>query len=485
MSLSDMVPPSDMDAEAMVLAAAMLQPGALDDADMLRPEHFYADANRRLWEAAQDLAATGKPTDPVSLAGWLRDRNRLQQIGGMPYIAQLVEGIPVTAKVAEYARRIIDKWRLRRVIEESRAITAEAYLATGDVGSFIQAAESRIFAVAQDIAKSVTIHGVEDVMRECVTETAALRRGDKPRGASTGFLSLDKRIGGLRGSRVYACAGRPGMGKTSFLTKVARTVARSQSDARGVFIASIEMPAKQIGDRMIAQEAQLDTRIVETGLMNPGQWQKYVDATSDIARLPIIFEERGGLTLSELRSSLRRAVRKLQDKHGAKLGLIGIDFLQLMGTHDLGRNLDTNTALERLTTGITAIAKELDVPVVMLSQLNRECEKRPDKRPIMADLRGSGGIEQAAHTIIFFHRDDMYRAPGDAKDDTAEFIIGKCRGGRTGTVKLGYLDYCTEFVDEPDDDPNDEFAKMANELGDFAMDGGGGGWMPDTLDADF
>jgi replicative DNA helicase len=464
--MTGLIPPSDMDAEGVVLSAAMMQPGALDDCDALKPEHFYADANRRIWEAAIDLASQGKPTDPRALAGWLRDRNRLAQVGGTPYLAQLIESLPETAKVAEHARRIIDKWRLRRVIEEARMIQAEAYAVTGDVGDFVQTAESRIFTVAQDIATSATIRSAQDVMTECVSDAAAQRRGDKPRGSSTGFLSLDRRIGGLRGGRVYACAGRPGTGKTSFLTRTARTIARSDTDRRGVYLASIEMPAKQIGDRLIAQEAKLDTRRVELGLMNTQQWQAYTDTAADIGRLPIIIEDRGGLTLSLLRSSLRRAVRQLADKYGTGLGLIGIDFLQLMGFEDLGRGLDTNTGLERLTTGIATISKELDVPVIMLSQLNRECEKRPGKRPIMADLRGSGGIEQTAHTIIFFHRDDCYRQPGEMKDRSAEFIIGKCRGGRTGTVKLDYLEYCTEFIDRPDDDPDDKIG--SDEWDDFA-----------------
>jgi replicative DNA helicase len=464
--MTDLTPPSDMDAEGVVLSAAMLQPGAIDDCDMLKPEHFYADANRRIWEAAIDLASQGKPTDPKALAGWLRDRKRLDQVGGTPYLAQLLEIPPETTKLADHARRIVDKWRLRRVIEEARTIQAEAYSVTGDAGEFVQSAESRIFAVAQDVAASSTLQSVKGVIADCVSEAAAKRRGDRPRGASTGFLSLDKRIGGLRGGRVYACAGRPGMGKTSFLTKVARTVARSESTKRGVYLASIEMPKEQIADRLIAQEAQLDTRMVEMAMFSNTQWRQYTDAASDLGALPIVIEDRGGLTLSLLRSSLRRGVRLLANEHGTELGLIGIDFLQLMGTEDLGRGIDTNTALERLTTGIAAIAKELDVPVVMLSQLNRECEKRPDKRPMMADLRGSGGIEQAAHTVVFFYRDDVYRKHGEAKDRSAEFIIGKCRGGRTGTVRLDYLEYCTEFLDKPDDDPEDDFAAQWDDFAD-------------------
>jgi len=460
-----LVPPSDLDAEATVLSAVLVQKGALEEVDhFLKAAHFYADANRWIWEAVTDLASAGKPTDPMMVAGWLRDHNRLAQVGGASYIAQLVETVPPTVRLAATAMRIVDKWRLRRIIDEARAIVAEAYTNADDVAGFVQRAEARIFGASQSLVRTSTIASAGEVMRECIEEARETRDGSRPRGISTGFASLDKRIGGLRGGRVYVCAGRPGMGKTSFATKAARTLAKSTAERRGVFFASVEMPRKQIGDRLIAQEAQLDTRAVEMAMMNRGEWEDYTNAANRIAQWPLIIEDRGGLTLSDLRSSLRRAVRRLESVHETSLGLICIDYLQLMSTADLGKGMDPNQRLELLSAALVAIAKEFDVPVVLLSQLNRECEKRVDKRPILADLRGSGAIEQDAHTIIFFYREDVYRAPGDAKDRSAEIIVAKARGGRTGTVRADYLEYCTEFLDRVDDDPHDAFARQFDDF---------------------
>lgn len=467
------VPPSDLDAEASVLAAVMLDPAALTEVDQfLRPEHFYADANRRIYECVIDLASTGKPSDAPTIIGWLRDRNRLDQIGGTPYLAQILDVPAATSRLTYTAMRVVDKWRLRRVIEEARAIIAEAYEASGDVGEFVQAAEARIFAVSQEVARTKTLKTSQEVMGECITEVTALRRNDAPSGISTGCKSLDKRIGYLRPGRVYVVAGRPGSGKTSLVTKIVRSMVRDENiERRGVYFASIEMPSKQIGDRLISQETMMDTRQVEMGILSKDQFRKYVDATADIARWPLMIEEKPGLTLSELRSSIRRAIRRLAnsndtDESKKKLGLVAVDYFQLMGTGDLGRTLDSNSQLERLSSGLLGIAKEFGVPLVLLSQLNRKCEERPDKRPMLSDLRGTGALEQDAHTIMFTYRDDMYRKPGEQKDRKAEVIVGKCRGGRVGTVRVGYLDYCTEFVDEPDDDPEDQFAQQFDDFAD-------------------
>ena len=210
----------------------------------------------------------------------------------------------------------------------------------------------------------------------------------------------------------------------------------------------------------------MDTRQVESGAMTHEQWSRYASTASDIAKWPMIIEDHAGIAIPQLRSSLRRAVRRLDREYGEQLGLVGIDYLQLMTP---GERLENeNAKITELMGGIRRISKEFNVPVVLLSQLNREVEKRPGKRPQMSDLRGSGSIEQDAHTIIFFHRDDVYRGPNEPKDGKAEFIIAKCRGGRTGTVHLDYQDFCTRFIDARDDDPNDA---VASQFSDFGNDG--------------
>lgn len=462
------VPPNDLDAEGSVLGAIMLDPEALDRVEpILRPEHFYADANRLVYEAARACSAEGKPCDIVALSGRMRDADVLQKAGGTPYLSELL-GTPTVAHVEPYARRIVDKWRLRMVIRQCELIRAEAYGDTGAVSEFVQSAEARIYAVAQDAERSVTLRGVRDIMRECFQETQDARASGKPTGASTGFQSLDRRIGGLKSGRLYVGAGRPGMGKTSFLTHVSKNVALSKSDRRGVFLASIEMPSKQIGDRLIAQESELDTRCVENGLLSPTQWNLYTDTVQTIGKWPLIIEDQGSITAPRMRSSIRRAARMFEREHGTRLGLIGVDYLQLMSDDQASYRAQASETdrIGRITGALVGIAKEFDVPVILLSQLNRDCEKRPDKRPQLADLRSSGSIEQDAHTVIFFYREDMYRHHTDTKDRSAEFIVAKCRGGRTGPVRASYLDYCTKFIDEPDDDPNDQYAKAAADLGD-------------------
>ena len=463
-----LIPPNDLDSEGIVLAAILLDSEALDRVQpILKTQDFYSDANRWVYEAITSSSASGKPIDAVAVAGWLRDRDRLDQIGGTPYLAQLTATTPFYLRLEEHARRIVDKSRLRKVISEARAITAEAYTVGDQVSEFVQSAESRLFAVAEDLSRASTLRSLREVMVECVKDTTDARYNRIPAGASTGFRALDRRLGGgLKPGRMYVCAGRPGSGKTSFLTQVSKTVATSNAEKRGVFIASIEMPSKQIGDRFITQEMAIDSRCVESGIMTRAQWSQYLNtAEKQIAKWPIVMDDFPSLSISELRSSLRRGTRELERLHRVKLGLIGIDYLQLMGSP--GRFQNENDRLSQITASIVGISKEFSVPVMLLSQLNRDCEKRDGKRPVMSDLRGSGSIEQDAHTIIFFHRDDVYRKSDESKDRSAEFIVSKCRGGRTGTVRLSYLEYCTKFIDEPDDDPADQYAKICEEFDSF------------------
>jgi replicative DNA helicase len=462
------VPPNDMDAEGVVLGTIIADQSAYDRVQpILRPEHFYADANRRIFEAVADLVSTGKPADLVTVVGWLRDRERLEQSGGAAYVAHLFDS-PFAANVEEHARRVVEKWRLRSLIHEGQSIVSEAYACPLNVSEFVQSAEARMYAAAGEVRERITSETAGEVIKGCLAEIDRRYRGDSPRGLSSGFKALDVRIGGLREGRTYVCAGRPGMGKTSFLLQAARSVAKSEVENRGVYIASLEMPRNQLGDRFIAQEATLDTRKVELGLLTKAEWPGLSSSASEVGSWPMVIEDEPGLTIAGIRSSLRRAVRRLRSECGVGLGLVGIDYFQLIGTRDQRWGGSTNDLLEAVSAGIVGIAKEFKVPVILLSQLNRECEKRPGKRPQLSDLRGSGALEQDAHTIIFFFREDVYRDPAEAKDRKAEFIIAKARGGRCGTVSLGYLEYCTKFVPQESDDEQDELARYADELGSFA-----------------
>lgn len=467
------VPPNDLDAEGIVLSAVLFHPESFDRlSPILHSSHFYADANRQIWIAAQALADAGKPTDVAAVAGMLRDRGQLDRVGGTPYLAQLYNTSHVV-DIESHAHRITDRYRLRSVIDETRAIQAEAYGSPEDVNAFVQSAEARIYAAAGEQTRTVTSESAGEIMKGCMAEIARRFRGEKPVGHKTGFPGLDLRIGGLRDGRVYVAAGRPGSGKTSWLTQVIRSVATSGEEKRGVLFASLEMPRDQIGERIISQECMLDTRKVELGKLTGPEWADLSKASSEIASWPLIIEDRAALTASLLRSCIRRASRRFEKEYGCKLGLVALDYLQLMGDGDLPRGLNDNSRIERQSAAIKDISKEFGIPFVLLSQLNRDCEKRPNKRPQLSDLRSSGAIEQDAHTIIFFYRDDMYKQDGQQKDRTAEFIVAKARGGRTGTVNAGFLAYCTKFEDLGELDAEDELATYAREaldLGDALAD---------------
>jgi replicative DNA helicase len=467
--VQDRVPPQDMDAEAVILSAVLYDPESFDRiAAILHASHFYADANRQIWMAAVALSDAGKPTDVTAVAGILRDRKLLDRVGGTPYLAQLYNTQHVV-DLESHARRIADRSRLRAVIAEARVIEAEAYGAPENVSEFVQSAEARIYAAAGESDRTVTSESSGEIMASCVTEIARRYRGEAPAGHSTGFPGLDLRIGGLRDGRVYVIAARPGMGKTSLATQMIRSVVTSNAERRGVLFASLEMPRDQIGERLISQECVLDTRKVELGMLTRQEWTGVTEASSKIGKWPLIIEDRAALTVSLLRSSIRRAARRLEREFGVGLGMVALDYLQLMGDTDLPRGLNDNSRIERQSAGIKDISKEFNVPVLLLSQLNRDCEKRPNKRPQLSDLRSSGAIEQDAHTIMFLYRDDQYREEGAVKDNQAEVIIAKARGGRTGVFHAGFLPYCAKFDDAGELDADDElalFKREAVELGD-------------------
>lgn len=454
------IPPNALDAEAMVLSTILLDPEAFDEVEqVLRAEHFYSDANRLVYQAAQELRASGQPVDLVQVGGYLRSTGRIDQIGGMSYLAQLTDNTPATVTLLAHAKTIADKWRLRRLIAVGSEIAARGYGDPLDVPGFVQECEAAVYAVSQDMSRAVdTTAGIRDVIDECLTTLRAKRSRTEPTGLRTGFRGLDKRLGGLRAGRVYVAAGRPGMGKTSWLTQVSAAAAARDPGPVGVSLFSIEMPRKDIGDRLLAQDSAIDTRLIDTGIMKHDQFAQLVDSAARLAHWPIVVDDKAAITVSEMRSALRRHVRML---HPVKLGLIGVDYLQLVGTKDLPRGLSTNDQLERVMAGLVSIAKEFDAPLIVLSQLNRECEKRPDKRPIMADLRSSGSIEQDAYAVIFLYREDQYRAPGEEKDNTGEFIVAKARNGRTGTVKATFIASCTRYEDTGETDgAYDEFDEM-------------------------
>jgi replicative DNA helicase len=480
------VPPSDLDAEAAVLSATLLDSDAFDAVqEILQPLHFYADANRRIFEAILDLQSQSRPVDIVSVAGYLRDKGRLDQIGGTPYLAQLADATPAVAHVAAHAQVIREKWRLRQLISTCQKFAAEGYGDCGEVQGFIDSAEQSVFDIAR-IPQTSNVVSVRDAIKgafEILGEAA--RRGGGITGIETGYTELDKQTAGLHAGDLLIVAARPGMGKTSFVLNLATNVARpkrvevnaeneSYFDAAveepgyGCLFCSLEMPREQLASRMLASEARVDMSRIRSGKLQRDDWNKLTESASRLGRLPLWLDDTPALTLLDLRAKIRRLQAELKRGEGTAngskgLGLVCIDYLQLMqGRKDAGSR---EQEISELSRGLKQLAKEMKIAVIALSQLNRGVETRTskDKRPQLSDLRESGAIEQDADTIMFIYRDEYYFKDSPDKG-IAELIIAKQRNGPTGKVMTKFTGEYTRF---------DNLAPEEYNFNDFDGDGGG------------
>jgi replicative DNA helicase len=461
------VPPHDLDAEAAVLASILLDGEALDRVlEILQPEHFYSDANRLLFESCRELSTRGAPIDVVSVASYLRDRELIQRAGGVAYLGQLVDATPAVANVAHHARTVKEKWRLRRLIATCQKYAAEGY---GDVGlpqGFIDAAEQDIYDIART-PESSTVLPLKDVLTKTFKQiSAAAERGDQITGIPTRYVDLDKKTAGLHRGDLMIVAARPGMGKTSFVLNLAVNVAAPQHvqvpgpgengyaaqpaerSGWGVAVFSLEMPKEQVAARMVCSEAKVDLGKLRQGYLNQDDWANLTSAASVLANLPIWIDDKPALSLLELRAKVRRLQAEMSRARGTDeptLGLVVIDYLQLMSGRPGVQSREQE--ISEISRGLKGLAKELSVPVIALSQLNRGVETRggKDKRPMLSDLRESGAIEQDADTIVFIYRDEYYNRENTTEAGIAELIIAKQRNGPTGIVKTRFVASCTRF----------------------------------------
>ena len=456
------VPPHDLDAEAAVLSAVMLAQEAFDRvAEFLRPEHFYSGANQRVYEAVLALQNESRPVDVVTVAGWLRDKGLLQQIGGTPYLAQLTDAIPTIAHIETHGRVVREKWRLRRVIATCQDFAAVGYGDCGDIQGFIDQAEQAIFDLARQpesttvVSLKHAIHGAFGILSE------AAKRGGGITGLATGFPDLDKMTAGLHPGDLYIVAARPGMGKTSFVLNLAAQLAEPRRVAQegstdtveqygaGVIFFSLEMPREQLASRLLASDARVDVSKLRSGNIGKEDWINLTESASKLGHLPLWLDDTPAISLLDVRARVRRLQAEVERKSSdgpkaSRLGLVCIDYLQLMSGRP-GVN-SREQEISELSRGLKQLAKEMGVAVIALSQLNRSVETRTtkDKRPQLSDLRESGAIEQDADTIIFIYRDDYY-FPETTEPDMAELIVAKQRNGPTGKVKLRFNKACTRF----------------------------------------
>ena len=430
------VPPHSLDAEVSVLGAALLTRAAASDAvELLVPEDFYRNAHRVVFEAVRELTRQGEPVDTVTLTDWLARRDRLDEVGGAAALHDLTMAVPTAANAAYYARIVRDKALLRRLIDAGTAVTRLGYEASDDARSVVDQAESLVYDVAQTTSVS-EYQRLGELLNHSFEQIEALaERGSEVTGLATGFDDLDRLTAGLQPQNLVILAARPAMGKSSLALAVCHFVtARLQ---RPAMLFSLEMSKLEIVNRLLSSEARIDSSRLRTGRLEDTDWRKLGDALGALADAPFFIDDTPSITLMEIRAKARR----LKQKHG--LDMVVVDYLQLMQSH---RRVDSRQQeVAEISRGLKMLAKELDVPVIALSQLSRQPESRTDKRPQLADLRESGSIEQDADIVGFIYRDEVYDEDSPDKG-IAELIIAKHRNGATGVVKLAFLDHLTKFA---------------------------------------
>jgi replicative DNA helicase len=432
------VSPHSLEAEQAVLGGLMLAPDAMDKvADKLGEDDFYRKDHRLIWRAISELANKGMPCDAVTLGDWFDANGMAELVGGASYLIELANSTPSAANIAAYADIVREKSVLRQLIDAGTAITEDGYRPEGkSVQEVMELAEQRVFKIAESGAR-----GKKDIvsMRTAVSEAFRLlsqryeNRGQLT-GVSTGFTDLDELTSGLQPSDLIIVAARPSMGKTAFALNIAEAAAMRGKKSVAVF--SMEMSASQLAFRLISSLGRIHQSHLRTGDLAEEDWPRVTSAITMLSDAKIFIDDTPAMSPVEMRSRARR----LQREHG--LGLIVIDYLQLMQVP--GNKENRATEISEISRGLKALAKELDVPVIALSQLNRSLEQRADKRPMMSDLRESGAIEQDADVIMFIYRDEYYNKESPDKG-LAEIIIGKQRNGPTDTVKLAFLGHYTKF----------------------------------------
>ncbi|HJL15874.1 MAG TPA: replicative DNA helicase [Sandaracinaceae bacterium LLY-WYZ-13_1] len=451
------VPPHSLDAERAVLGGVMLENNALNSAtQILGPEDFYSRANALVFEAMADLFRRGQPVDQVTLRAWLVDRGKLQKAGGDEHLLTLTETIPTVANIEHHANIVREKAVVRRLIQRCHEIAAQGYGDYGDVSEFVDDAEKRIFDVAKQSARAPYEHIKDVVIRTFEQVTEAAERKERITGLPTGFNRLDKMTAGLKSGELIITAGRPGMGKTAFALNVALHACASRQTPVAVF--SLEMAKEELARRLLCAEARVDGGRMRTGMLSREDWTRLTSAAGTLTNLQLFIDDTPALSVMELRGKARR----LKSEHG--LGMVVVDYLQLMraGTKVESREKE----ISEISRSLKALAKELEIPVMALSQLNRGVESRAgkDKRPQMSDLRESGAIEQDADVILFIYREEFYNRDDPELRGLAEIIIGKQRAGPVGIVKCRFFHEYTRFENLAEDDFDPE-----------GFDGGGGG----------
>jgi replicative DNA helicase len=431
------LPPQNVEAEQCVLGSILLQQGAMPKAvEILSPEDFYRPEHRQIFTAMIQLFDRAEPPDLITVANVLKDSNHLDQAGGPAYLATLTDIVPVAANITYYAKIVREKSILRRLITTSTEIASRCYEEQDDIDLLLDETEQNIFEIAR--AKSnQSFYPMSTVINETFKEVQKLsERKELITGVPSGFEDFDRKTAGMQPSDLIILAARPSMGKTALAMNIVQNAALLYKVPVGVF--SLEMSKEQLGMRLLCSLSKVNSQRVRTGHIQENDWPKLARAVGMLSEAPIYIDDTPALSVLELRAKARR----LKTEHN--LGLVVIDYLQLMRGHSATERREQE--ISEISRSLKAMAKELHIPVMALSQLNRSLESRSDKRPQLSDLRESGAIEQDADVICFIYRDEVYnKSEANPKRGIAELIIGKQRNGPTGTIELAFLNDITTF----------------------------------------
>jgi replicative DNA helicase len=432
----DRVPPHNLDAEVSVLGSMLLSKDAIAEvSELVGPEDFYRGAHRTIFEAVHDLYDRGEPVDLVTLADELERRGDLDGVGGAVGLADLLQRVPTAANALYYARIVAEQAMRRRLIDAGTSITRLGYEAQVEADEAVDGAEQLIYDVAQR-KRGGEFTPMKQLLNQSFELIEKLHENNSAiTGLETGFIDFDELTAGLQPSNLVILAARPAMGKSTLVTNLATHVAVELRKPAVIF--SLEMSQMELVQRVLAAEARVDSERLRTGRLQETDWPKLSQAMGRLAEAPLFIDDTPGINLMEIRSKARR----LKQKHG--LELVVVDYLQLMQSH---RRVESRVQeVSELSRGLKILAKELDVPVLALSQLSRKPEDRTDRRPQLSDLRESGSIEQDADIVCFIYRDEVYDPDSPAKGE-AELIVAKHRNGPLRTVRLSFIGHHSRFA---------------------------------------
>ena len=430
------VPPHNLEAERSVLGSMLLDKDVIPSVtEILRSDDFYREDHKEIFEAMVELFDKGEPIDLITVSEQLKLRGTLEKVGGLEYLAAIANAVPTTANVKYYSKIVEEKAILRKLIKASTEIVNMGYEASEEVSYVLDRAERNIFDVLEKRNTKGFSH-IRDVLVDTfnMLEDLYNNKGHVT-GIPTGFIDLDNKTSGLHNSDLILIAARPAMGKTAFALNIAQHAAVHSHVPVAIF--NLEMSKEQLVNRMLCSEVMIDSQKIRTGKLEDSDWQKIAMSLGPLSEAPIYIDDTPGASITEIRAKCRRL--KLEKN----LGLVVIDYLQLM--QGSGRSESRQQEISEISRSLKILAKEINVPVLTLSQLSRAPESRTDHRPILSDLRESGAIEQDADIVMFLYRDDYYN-PDTEKKNIAEVIIAKHRNGATGTVELRWMGEYTKFA---------------------------------------